>query len=83
MRTPAQVKADIEVAKKAVAEAFDLRDFEGAGLAQNAVDSFERELSDFDEEFDHYQDYVEMFEPVERPYRELPDSPECWSMAGA
>lgn len=83
MRTPTQVKADLTVAEEAVAEAFNRRDFDGAGVCQDAADRFARELRDFEENYDHYQDFLEMFEPVERPYREIPDSPECWSMAGA
>lgn len=71
------------MAEQAIQDAFDKRDFDGAGICQDAADSLRRELRDWDEESDHYQDYVEMFEPTEKPYRELPDSPECWSMAGA
>lgn len=82
MRTPNQVRADIKAAQEAVAEAFDRRDFDGAGVAQDAADRLERELRDFDEAADHYQDFLE-WEPVEKPYRELPDCPSCWAMAGA
>jgi hypothetical protein len=75
MKTPSQVREAIKAGREALEAAFDKRDFEGCGIIQNGLDELEQELRDFQEDEGYEPSPVE-FEPVEKPYRELPDGPE-------